>query len=64
LRGHRPPAAEAYEFLSAPRTFPKWASGLAASLRRSGEDWIAETPEGPALVRFSERNATACSTTR
>ena len=50
------PAAEAYEFLSAPENFPKWASGLAASLRRSGEDWVAETPEGPALVRFSERN--------
>ena len=50
------PAVEAYEFLSAPENFPKWASGLAATLRRSGEDWIAETPEGPALVRFSERN--------
>ena len=49
-------AAEAYEFLSAPENFPKWASGLAVSLRRSGEDWIAETPDGPALVRFSERN--------
>jgi hypothetical protein len=50
------PAAEAYEFLSAPENFPRWASGLAATLRRSGEDWIAETPEGPALVRFSEGN--------
>jgi len=49
-------AAEAYEFLSAPENFPKWASGLAATLRREGEDWIAETSEGPALVRFSERN--------
>ena len=49
-------AAEAYEFLSAPENFPKWASGLAATLRPAGEDWIAETSEGPALVRFSERN--------
>ena len=51
------PAAEAYEFLALPENFPKWASGLGASLRRKGDDWIVETPEGPATVRFSERNA-------
>lgn len=51
------PAAEAYEFLSVPENFPKWASGLGKSLRREGGDWIAETAEGPALVRFSERNS-------
>ena len=51
------PAAEAYAFLAEPENFPKWASGLAGSLRRHGEDWIAETPEGRAIVRFSERNA-------
>ena len=50
-------AAEAYEFLAVPENFPKWASGLAGSLRRVGEEWLAETPEGPAKVRFSERNA-------
>jgi hypothetical protein len=50
-------AAEAYEFLSAPENFPKWATGLAGSLRKAGEDWIADTPEGRAVVRFSERNA-------
>jgi hypothetical protein len=50
------PAAEAYEFLSAPENFPKWASGLAGSLRRVGDEWIADTPEGRAVVRFSERN--------
>jgi hypothetical protein len=50
-------AVQAYEFLSVPENFPKWASGLAGSLRRDGENWIAETPEGRAVVRFSERNA-------
>jgi len=50
-------AAEAYEFLSAPENFPKWATGLAGSLRKVGDDWIADTPEGRAVVRFSERNA-------
>ena len=39
------PAAEAYEFLSVPENFPKWAS------------WLVETPEGTPSVRFSERNS-------
>ena len=51
------PAAEAYEFLSLPENFPKWASGLGKSLRQEGGEWIAETPEGPATVRFSDRNS-------
>jgi hypothetical protein len=50
-------ATEAYEFLSRPENFPKWASGLGASLRQAGADWIAETPDGPAMVRFTERNS-------
>jgi hypothetical protein len=50
-------ATEAYEFLSRPENFPKWASGLGASLRQAGADWIAETPDGPATVRFTERNS-------
>ena len=50
-------ATEAYEFLSVPENFPKWASGLGGSLRPAGADWIAETAEGPATVCFSERNA-------
>ena len=50
-------AAEAYEFLSAPENFPQWATGLAGSLRKAGDDWIADTPDGRTVVRFSERNA-------
>jgi hypothetical protein len=50
-------AAEAYEFLSLPENFPKWASGLGRSLRKVGADWIAETAEGPVTVQFSERNS-------
>ena len=50
-------ATEAYEFLSLPENFPKWASGLGASLRQAGADWIAETADGPATVCFTERNS-------
>jgi hypothetical protein len=51
------PAAEAYAFLSEPDNFPKWASGLAGALRKVGDEWVAETPEGRAIVHFSERNS-------
>lgn len=51
------PAAEAYDFLALPENFPKWASGLGTALRKVDGEWIAETPEGPAKVRFSERNS-------
>jgi hypothetical protein len=50
-------AAEAYEFLARPENFPKWASGLGASLRKVGGEWIAETAEGPVRVSFSEPNS-------
>jgi hypothetical protein len=51
------PAGEVYEFLSRPQNFPKWASGMGGSLRQEGGEWRVETPEGPATVRFSERNS-------
>src|SRR3546814_20136903 len=43
-------------FLSAPENFPKWATGLGKSLRKSDGDWIAATAHGPVTVRFTERN--------
>jgi hypothetical protein len=51
------PAAEAYAFLSRPENFPKWASGLGGRLRQVDGEWIADTQQGPARVRFSEPNA-------
>jgi hypothetical protein len=50
-------AGEAYEFLSLPENFPKWATGLGDSLRRAGGEWIAETAQGEVRVCFSERNS-------
>jgi hypothetical protein len=49
-------ARRAYDFLSRPENFPKWASGLAGSLEKTGCEWLAQTPAGPLKVRFSERN--------
>ena len=45
-----------YEFVSIPENFRLWASGLGKSLKKVKDEWYAETPDGPATIRFSERN--------
>ena len=47
---------DVYNFASVPENFPRWASGLGKSLKRKNGEWIAETPQGPIKVRFTERN--------
>lgn len=47
---------QVYDFASVPENFPRWASGLARSLKKVNGEWIAEAPEGPVKVRFTERN--------
>ena len=47
---------EVYDFASVPENFPKWATGLGKSLRKMNDEWVAETPQGPVKVRFTERN--------
>jgi hypothetical protein len=49
-------AKDVYNFVSVPENFPRWASGLGKSLKKVNGEWIAETPEGPVKVRFTERN--------
>jgi hypothetical protein len=46
-----------YDFMSVAENFPKWASGLGKSLTKTDSEWIAETPQGPMKVRFTERNS-------
>lgn len=46
-----------YERIWRPEFFARWASGLAESgLRRSGEHWVADGPEGPVRIRFTRHN--------
>jgi hypothetical protein len=47
---------DVYNFACVPENFPRWASGLGKSLKKVNGEWIAETPEGPVKVRFTERN--------
>ena len=49
--------AEVYRFLSEPANFSKWASGLGKSFGQMSEyEWVAETPLGPMIIRFSPPN--------
>jgi len=50
------PQHEVYDFASVPENFPRWASGLARSLKKVNGEWIADTPEGRVKVRFTEPN--------
>jgi Polyketide cyclase / dehydrase and lipid transport len=49
-------AAEVYEFVSTPGNLPKWAAGLSGSIRKVGEDWIADSPMGAVKVKFADKN--------
>lgn len=51
----RPPG-EVYDFASNPETLPRWASGLAAGIRKVNGEWIAESPLGKVKIKFAERN--------
>lgn len=52
----RVPMEKAYAFAQRPENFPRWAAGLADSLRSTAQGWIADTPEGEATIHFSEPN--------
>jgi len=52
-------SAEAtYAFISDPGNFSQWAAGLGVDLQRTADEntWQVTTPEGPAQVRFAEKN--------
>ena len=45
-----------YEFASNPENFPKWATAFCKSVKKSGGDWVIDTPMGPMKVRFAAKN--------
>ena len=49
-------AGDVYNFVCVPENFRLWASGLGRSLKKVNGEWVAETPEGPVKIRFSECN--------
>ena len=53
----RKDAHAVYERIWRPEFFSHWASGLSESaLRRDGDQWLTEGPEGPIRIRFTPHN--------
>jgi hypothetical protein len=50
------PTRDVYDFASDPQNLPRWASGLAGSIARAGDEWIADAPMGKVRIRFTPRN--------
>jgi hypothetical protein len=50
-------ADEVYELASNPENLPRWAQGLAGSIERDGEQWVADSPMGRVRIRFTAPNA-------
>lgn len=47
---------DVYRFVTNMETWPEWASGLGKSIRRQGNDWIADGPLGQVRVRLAVPN--------
>lgn len=47
-----------YEFASDLANLPKWATAFCLSIKKEtdGEDWLAQTPQGPVKMRITPRN--------
>jgi len=50
--------ADVYAFASNPENLLQWAAGLSgASIEKSGDEWICESPMGRVKVKFAEQNS-------
>jgi hypothetical protein len=47
---------DVYRFASNVENLPRWATGLAGTIRHVGGEWIADSPLGRVNVRFAEGN--------
>lgn len=47
---------QVYDFIADPRNLPRWASGLAAGIRREGNAWLADGPAGQVSLHFAPAN--------
>lgn len=50
--------SEIYKFAANPENLPKWAAGLSsATVVKSGDAWICESPMGQVKVKFAAENS-------
>src|SRR5687768_8345108 len=47
---------KAYRFVTNPDNLPKWATAFCKSVRKEKGEWVVETPQGPAKIRFVATN--------
>ncbi|MCP3032153.1 SRPBCC family protein [Halobacillus sp. A1] len=50
------PMQEVYRFVHEPMNLPAWAKSFCLSVAKKGDDWIVETEDGRAKIRFVEDN--------
>lgn len=50
------PVEEVYHFVADPLNLPRWAAGLGATVRKSGNGWIVDSANGPVGLRFAPHN--------
>jgi len=50
------PAELVYSFVLNAENLPKWATGLSSSIKKAGDEWIADSPMGKVKVRFAAQN--------
>jgi hypothetical protein len=49
---------EVYDFASNPENLPRWAAGLSgATIVRSGDAWVSESPMGRVRIQFAQKNS-------
>lgn len=48
---------DVYRFASDPFNLPKWAAGLSGSIKKDGDDWIADSPMGKVKVKLADPNS-------
>lgn len=44
------------DYVSDVARFPEWPTSFCLSVRQADGEWLMETPDGPATIRFVERN--------
>ena len=47
---------KAYEFVSNLENMPKWATTFCRSIKKSNEEWIIETLQGPIKIKIAPKN--------
>ncbi|MCP3027005.1 hypothetical protein [Halobacillus sp. A5] len=51
------PMEEVYRFVHQPMNLPAWAKSFCLSVAKKDEEWLVETEDGPAKIRFVDDNS-------